>query len=509
MRWLSRLAILPILFAVACKEEAPTGSHYGNWPGPNPNTQPATQYTQLPLSIPTVANDALFSINAPWTLAAPGATYMWSHDDLDVFSLYGSLALPAQELIVAVIDTGIDRDHEDLQGRLWVNVGESSDANYANSVDDDGNGYADDFIGWNFVSDMNNPADDNGHGTHVSGTIAAIGGNGVGIMGVAPWVRVMPLKVCGASGGCASSDIRAAIDYAVTHGAKVINISLGGVDQGPDSVAFDNAITDATQNGALVVVAAGNSAIDTSYMTPANATHAVAVAAHRTDGGICTFSDYGFKLDLSAPGCALRDGYEVSGILSLNSSKCGNGSSFCSNRVVGTNSYSLKQGTSMASPHVAGMAAVAWTASPDATPLQIRQAMLRTARAIQAGKKNFDFGAGKLSATNLIAEAQTAPGIKITSPRYGTSASSHTLGIRVEARAHNVTWALRYQQSPFPDNVDYLAGTAIGAGGTVSNGTAVDLTETFTPPASGDYLVILEATANGQTYYDLTLVSKP
>lgn len=502
-----------VLITAGCNSDDSNKSSAGGGGGGggiNPNSQPPGQYLQSVLAIPSALNDPFLSMAAPWT-GAGALNYLWSFDELNVFSLYQHLALPAQEIVVAVIDTGVDKDHEDLNGRLWMNPVESAGDKYSNGIDDDGNGYVDDFLGWNFVTNMNNPADDNGHGTHVAGTIAAIGENSIGSVGVAPWVRIMALKVCTSGGGCSSSDIRAAIDYAVAQNADIINISLGGLDTGPDSIAFDNSIASATQAGVLVVVAAGNASSDTSFMSPANATHAVAVAAHRSDGTYCSFSNYGFKLDISAPGCALQNGFEVAGIVSANSKKCGSqGNTHCSSRTIGSSAYTLKQGTSMSAPHVAGMAAVALTASRTATPLQIRQALLRSSQAIQAGKKHVDYGMGKLSVTDLINEAQTAPGIKITSPRYGTSGvGAHTIDMRIEARAHNVAWSLRYQVAPFPDNVDLSAGTLITTGVAVAAGQSENPSQSWTPPAAGSYLVILEATANGEKYHDMTLVIKP
>jgi subtilisin family serine protease len=486
----------------------------GTNPGINPNGLPPGQYFQTSLEVPNSLNDPLLTTRAPWTGAGAPFNYLWSFEQIEVQSLFDKLSLPTQEIIVATIDTGIDKDHEDLRGRLWLNPIEGAADRYSNGIDDDGNGFVDDFIGWNFVANMNNPADDNGHGTHIAGTIGAAGNNALGIVGIAPWVRIMPLKVCSSAGACASPDIRAAINYAVANGAKIINISLGGPDTGADSLAFDASITNATNAGVLVVVAAGNSAMDAKNMSPGNATHSFVVAAHRNDGVYCSFSNYGFKLDLAAPGCANRDGLETSGILSLNSQKCGAlGNIPCSTRTVNTGSsstaYALKQGTSMAAPHAAGLAAVAWTASPTATPLQIRQALLRTSQAIEVGKKSIDYGVGRLKATNLITEAQTAPGIKITSPRYGTSDTTHTLGFRIETRSNDVHWSLRYQVAPFPDHVDLDGGVVIGSDGDVTSNTSVDLTQSWTPPTAGEYLIILKATANGETYYDTNLVTRP
>jgi len=507
---LGLLSVLVLGFTACNSDEDEKKNFSAPAPRVNVNRLPPGPYSQGALSIPTTVDDAFLSVMAPWSSTNAAVPYLWSYTDVGADALYPSLTLPAQEIIVAVIDTGVDKDHEDLEGRLWVNHAEYDNGVYTNGQDNDGNGYVNDYIGWDFTNNTNNPGDDSGHGSHVSGTIAAIGGNGLGIVGIAPWVRIMPLKVCDSGGVCSSSKIRAALAYAVENGAKVVNLSLGALDRGPDSLAFDAAIADAAAQGTLVVVSAGNSAIDASQMSPANARYAVAVAAHRNDGGICSFSDYGWKVDVSAPGCAVDAGQEVSGILSLHSKKCGaGGDEYCTVRRAVGEKYSLKQGTSMSAPHVAGLAAVALTASPTATPLQIRQALIRTARAAVNGSKNVDFGAGKISATNLISEAQTAPGIKITSPRYGTSSSNHSIGIRIEARAHAVIWALRYVTENNASNLNLSAGTDIATNQSVADNTSVDSTVAWAPPATGTYNLILEAEANGQKYYDVIQVSRP
>ncbi|MBI3544226.1 MAG: S8 family serine peptidase [Deltaproteobacteria bacterium] len=456
-------------------------------------------------------DDTFYLQNASWISSGGPISWLWSYKDLDVFQAYSSLTLPASEVVVAVIDTGVDYDHEDLAGRLWVNAGESDAAKYNNGVDDDGDGFVDDFLGWDFANHVNNPIDDAGHGTHVAGTIAATGGNGRGIVGVAPWVRIMSLKVCDSAGECESGDIRAAMSYAVEHGAKVINLSLGAFDTGSDALAFEQAVREATEAGSLVVAAAGNSSIDASNMTPASATYAVAVAAHRNDGQKCSWTDNGFKIDLSAPGCGFDGDVEVSGILSLNSHKCG--FSFnqpCQTRkTVGGGAYALKAGTSMSTPHVSGMAAVAWTASPDATPLQIRQALLQTARKAAPGNVNATFGMGRVYGANLVQEARTAPGVKIVSPRYGSTSDTHDLGIRIEARDRAVSWTLRYVAYSGAPDVDLSSGTTIDSGSqSVGVGEYVTLSRTWSPPAPGEYLVVLEADAAGEKYYDVTLLNR-
>lgn len=424
------------------------------------------------------------------------------------------LVLPQDEIVVALLDTGVDYDHPDIAGRLWVNPVESIGNSYNNNLDDDHNGFVDDFIGWDFVHQTNNPADDFGHGTHVAGTIAAIGGNGLGIVGVAPWVRIMALKVCDSTGGCDGSNIRAAMKYAVANHAKIINLSLGENDVlGVDTVAFERSIREATEAGTLVIVAAGNDSKDAISITPANATLSLPVAAYRSDGEICSFSNIGWKIDVAAPGCAGVGGIDVSGIVSLNSKKCGpTGSDPCPAKRVPADGYAIRAGTSMATPHVVGLAALAWTASPDATPLQIRQAILTTARAPTAGSKDYKLGAGKASAQlantpviNLVDEAKLAPGVKITSPKYGTTFNgSQSIGFRIEARTRPVSWALRYIKDPGPNiSLNYSSGTSIANSAVdVGANTSVDLTQMWSPPA-GDFLVILEANAGGEKYYDV------
>ena len=130
-------------------------------------------------------------------------------------------------VVIAVMDTGVDYNHPDLAGNIWSNPGEVA----GNTLDDDNNGYVDDIRGWDFVDDDNDPVDVQGHGTHVSGTIAAVGNNAIGVTGVCWQAKIMPLRTFDAfGGGATSARIIAAIGYAVNKGAKVINASFGGPD---------------------------------------------------------------------------------------------------------------------------------------------------------------------------------------------------------------------------------------------------------------------------------------
>jgi len=234
--------------------------------------------------------------------------------------------------LVAVIDTGVQWSHPDLAANIWTNPEETA----GNREDDDRNGYVDDVRGWDFYANDNNPNDEGGHGTHVAGTIAAIGNNDAGVAGIAWSCKVMPLRFLGRNGGSTTSAI-AALQYAVNKGVKVSNNSWGG---GGYSTALHDAIAASKNIGHVFVAAAGNSGVnaDTSPMYPAayNLDNIVSVAATDNQDRLASFSNYGeTSVDLGAPGVDIANTY-------LN------------------NGYVYMSGTSMASPHVAGVAALVY-----------------------------------------------------------------------------------------------------------------------------------------------------
>ena len=174
-----------------------------------------------------------------WGLDRIGAPEAWA------------MGYRGQGTVVAVLDTGVDWTHSDLNDNIWINTDEIA----GNGIDDDRNGYIDDVRGWDFANRDNNPNDVQGHGTHVAGTIAAEANN-IGISGVAPDAKIMAVKVLGDDGSGYITDIAAGIRYAVDNGAHVINMSLGGGGVNP---TINSAIQYATSRGSLVVMAAGNS----------------------------------------------------------------------------------------------------------------------------------------------------------------------------------------------------------------------------------------------------------
>jgi subtilisin family serine protease len=234
---------------------------------------------------------------------------------------------------VAVVDTGIDLTHPDLRANLWANAGESGDGRESNGIDDDGDGLIDDVRGWDYVDRDAQPLDGNGHGTHVAGTIGASGNDGQGVAGVSWRVGLMALRVLDDSGAGYVSNLIRAYGYAADHGARVVNLSLGG---GRYSRAENDAI--AAAPGVLFVVAAGNDAMDNdatgAYPCDYGLDNVICVAASDRDDTLAWFSNYGATtVDLAAPGVDIA-------------------STWPSAR------WRYLDGTSMATPHVSGVAAL-------------------------------------------------------------------------------------------------------------------------------------------------------
>jgi serine protease len=307
------------------------------------------------------------------TATDPLYTSQWHY-----FEATGGLNLPSawdastgSGVVVAVIDTGV-RAHADLAANLLSGYDFISSSSVAN----DGGGRD---------SDANDPGDGcNGarsswHGTHVAGTVAAVTNNGEGGAGVAYDAKILPVRVLGCGGGY-TSDIADAMIWASgsasagvsapSQPARVLNLSLGG--RSSCSTTTQNAINQARANGAVVVVAAGNSNEDASRHSPANCANVVTVAATGRTGGRASYSNYGSKIDVAAPGGDQRTG-TANGVLST----LNDGYS-----TPGNDSYAYYQGTSMAAPHVAGVAALMIARNPTLTPDEVEVLLKTTSRTL-------------------------------------------------------------------------------------------------------------------------------
>ncbi len=299
-------------------------------------------------------NDARFS--EQWNLAAMNMSKAWQ------------LEKGKPSVVVAVVDSGIQVDHPDIENQLWHNVQEIP----SNGIDDDNNGYVDDIIGWDF-SDAptlqghgdwtlrdNQPNDETGHGTQVSGIIAAETDNRIGIAGIAPNCRIMALRAGFRIGGGAflqNDDVAAAIVYAADNGADVINLSLGDT---VNAFLIRDAVEYAYNRGCLLIAAAGNSAEPFS-LYPAALQNVISVAALDRDlqlGG----SNFGASIQIAAPG----EDILTTDLFTHESAR--------------EDGFGYKSGTSMASAHVSGVAALLFSANPSCTNSQIHHWMTHTAR---------------------------------------------------------------------------------------------------------------------------------
>ncbi len=300
-----------------------------------------------------IPNDPLLSYL--WGMDNTGQTGGTPDADIDAPEAW-DMSTGDGSVVVAVIDTGVDYTHPDLDDNMWVNSGEIAD----NGVDDDGNGYIDDVYGYDFRNGDADPMDDNSyygiyHGTHCAGTVGAEGNNGEGVAGVCWDVRIMALKFLNWQGSGWNSDAIDCIDYAIQNGANVISASWGG---GGYSQALKDAIDDAGANGIVFVVAAGNSSLNADsipfYPACYDSDNIISVISTDDNDALSSFSNYGLlSTDLGAPGSDIY------------SCEPGGG-------------YHYLDGTSMAAPCVAGACALLLSVNPDLSVAEIKQTLMDT-----------------------------------------------------------------------------------------------------------------------------------
>jgi len=331
---------------------------------------PAVRYAEpnFLIHVENAPNDPKYLDGTLWGMNNTGQSGGTADADIDAPEAW-DLATGSSSMVVAVIDTGVDYNHPDLAANIWSNA---TEANGLPGVDDDGNGFVDDIRGWDFANNDNNPMDDHSHGTHVSGTIGAIGNNGIGVVGVNWNVQIMPLKFLNAQGNGTTAAAIAALQYAVANGAKISNHSYG-------DTAFSQAHLDAIQAAGaadhLVVAAAGNGNFfgqpinnDVTPFYPASYQPAIdnviSVAATTRTDAFASFSNYGAaSVDLAAPGVSIYS-------------------------TMPNNAYGFKDGTSMAAPHVTGAAALLWSSAPGQSVTEVKQRLLDNTDSIAALNPN-------------------------------------------------------------------------------------------------------------------------
>jgi len=350
------------------------------------NNDPNVEYAELNymVSIRTEPDDPLYPLQ--WPLNNIGQDYPASgkynlppgtpDSDIDAPEAW-DIHTGSPEVIIAVVDTGVDYNHRDLEDNIWIN---QTEWNGMTGIDDDGNEYIDDIYGYDFSNHDNNPNDDNGHGTHCSGTIAARGNNSFDIAGVCWNAKIMALKFLDENGEGFSSDAAIAIYYATENAADIISNSWAG---SYPSETLEEVIDYAHSLGVIMVAAAGNNNSD-SPVYPAYYENMMAVAATNSNDQKATFSNYGYWVHLAAPGVD---------VLSLRAGGTSLGTIY-------DDYTTIASGTSMACPHVAAIIALIMSNHPDASKEVIIERLFATTDDISTQNPGFDglLGAGRANA---------------------------------------------------------------------------------------------------------------
>jgi subtilisin family serine protease/subtilisin-like proprotein convertase family protein len=295
----------------------------------------------------------------------------------------------SRDIVIGVIDSGVDYNHEDLNANMWRNPLEIPD----NGVDDDGNGYIDDIYGIDTINGDSDPMDDDSHGTHVAGTIGAVGGNNIGVVGVNHEVSIAACKFLSAAGTGSTAGAIECVDYFTALKNNGVNVratnnSWGG---GPFSAALQDAITASGEANILFLAAAGNSGTDNDasphYPSSYDNESLIAVASTNRNDGDATHSFGLTSVDLAAPGRAIWS-------------------------TTPNNTYSSFSGTSMATPHVAGTAALVWSINPEISAVEMKALLMNTGddNAWADGKT---VSGKRLNAANALEDADPTPSFRL------------------------------------------------------------------------------------------------
>jgi subtilisin family serine protease len=372
-----------------------------------------------------------------WGLINTGQTGGTPDADIDA-EMAWEVSTGSRDVIVAVLDSGCDYNHPDLAANIWTNPGEIP----GNRVDDDRNGFVDDVHGYDFRNNDGDPFDDNGHGTHVAGTIGAVGNNGVGVAGVNWQVRILCAKFLSSFGNGFTSDAIRALDYAVQMGADLTNNSYGG---GDFSQAFIDAVAEAIVAEQPFVAGAGNNNRDTDlaphYPSSFDLPNVIAVAATDHNDTRASFSNYGAaSVDLGAPGVNIWS-------------------------TLPGNSYGSLSGTSMATPHVSGVAALLRAVSPGIPAAQLKSRILSQADPVPS-LQGITVTGGRLNAFLAIATPDGDPPGPIGDLATGNPGST-TMGLTWSATGDDgpagtaAYYQVRYSTLPI-DEAGFAMATRAG-----------------------------------------------
>ncbi len=306
----------------------------------------------------------------------PSYSKQWAHPIVHSPGAWG-ITTGNTNIIIAIIDSGVDTSHPDLAGKLVA--------------------------GNDFIDDDNDPTDANGHGTHVAGIAAAVTNNGVGVAGMSWDARIMPVRVLDNKGSGYNADITDGITWAYQNGADIINLSLGGTSY---SQAMQDAINTAHAAGSLVIAAMGNCRNAIGGCTTANPTqypaaynHVMAVAATDSGDSYAVYSQYGTHCDITAPGGELTYYGDSNGIYSTMPTYA----VYLTTYYGYQRNYDYLQGTSQATPYISGLAALIWSMNSALTPDEVQSLIEQTANDLGPAGKDQDYGWGRINAYAALA----------------------------------------------------------------------------------------------------------
>ena len=343
----------------------------------------------------------------------------------------------SRDVVVAVLDTGVDVNHPDLKDNMWTNADEIR----GNGIDDDGNGYVDDVYGWNFGGDNNDVTPEDyysvaGHGTEVSGVIAAVGNNGLGVCGVNWQCSIMALRL---SLDFTTEEAAEGLDYATANGARIVNMSFGGDAFGPEGdLVLKAAIDNAYEQGVLLVASAGNS--DTSRTNyPAGFPNVMAVASTNGEDAKTGHSTFGTWVDIAAPGTDIVT-TDLGG------------------------DYLATAGTSFSSPYVVAVAALVLSHRPELTHIQVRAILENTTDEVYYGDVDPNLGyigTGRVNACSaLMAADEPQPLGEVFSPMPNQVYAADGNAIELCIFAHGDTYRLDYRPYGGAEWAEIAAGDA-------------------------------------------------
>jgi subtilisin family serine protease len=420
-----------------------------------------------------------YGLECLWAFNNIGQTGGTVDADIDAFEAW-DLTTGSSAVIVGIIDSGIDYDHPDLADNMWKNPGEIPH----NNIDDDNNGYVDDIYGWDWAYNDNNPGDYCGHGTHCAGTVSAVGDNGEGVAGVCWNVKLMALKFLDDLGYGYDSDAILAIEYATNMGATLTSNSWGGYDY---SAMLEAAIDSSNM---LFIAAVGNDDMDTDiishYPSGYNLDNIIAVAATDHNDDRAYFSNYGAtSVDLGAPGVdILSTKPDNPTDISFDPPGCGLSSVY----------YGVISGTSMATPHVSGTAALLHSWNPSLTWAEVKAAILDNVDPVTS-LSGITVTGGRLNAYNALISVQSGIIVSSDSLNFGIVGIGKTETLKLEitnATGSDVTVHLSSDNDVFSSAVSSVF---------LTNGSSDLVDIYFSPIAQQTYDAILTCDTGDTVVY--------